>query len=142
VTIEQQFAGIERAIITETMWAANEAGKDAFGEARLNSSGGKSAAEIAANDHEYASRHPARDDDFIINSQTGAFKRDWQRTPAYYSGGEVRTSILNHNPVSDYFGGTVFMRRRPIEDAVAQFLENRALVVLEVAAREIEFQFS
>lgn len=137
MTRKQAFSTLRREVVGECRWALNSGTEKAYQRAREMSSGTKSLAEIAANDHEYATRHPAKADDDIINRQSGKFKKDWE---AHYSSGSNLTSaVINNNPVADFLEhGTKFARRRPIVEAVAEYGEKKILEKLEGASKRLD----
>ena len=87
-------------------------------EAKKQSSGRKTAAQMRKADHPYATRHGAPLwDPSTINVGKGNFKRDWQ----IQGGGNTRNgvAIVNYNPVAKYLAdGTRTMFQRPLEAKV------------------------
>jgi hypothetical protein len=126
MTIEQgirEVAKIRKELHEGVVDAVNQATFTAVIFAVRSSSGPFSASMLAKMDHPYATRHGApKLNPAFINSQTGAFARDWRGSYALksdYSTRGVTASITNDNPVADYLQfGTVFMVPRPIADLI------------------------
>jgi hypothetical protein len=87
-------------------------------EAKKQSSGRKTAAQMRKADHPYATRHgQPKWDASTINVGKGEFRRDWH----IQGGGNTRNgvTIVNYNSVAKYLAdGTRTMFQRPLEAKV------------------------
>lgn len=93
-------------------------------QARKQSSGTASYAQLRKEDHPYATRHGmAKRDPAIINKHRGLFYVGW----AYELGADgLSARIVNRSDAADFMGGTDKMLPRPIEQEVAAYTHQEA----------------
>lgn len=123
-TAGRMLAGLGRAIVDRIRRAEDRSATKGVQIAKDFSSGGKSLAQLAREDHPFAKRHGRpKDPPEVINKQTGQFRAAWKQVAQAINGQTVPV-IENRNYKSNFLkGGTVKMFARPIDEAVGKTLE-------------------
>lgn len=107
----------ESILRQEMSKAVASATRTTLEKAKDQSRGPYSSRELARRDHPFATRHPSPLlDPAIINEQSGAFLAAWNAASSGLKG-----KVWNDSFVTQFFGGTIFTRPRPIHDAIAIF---------------------
>lgn len=99
--------------------SAGDALQDGLEFARQQSSGGQSSAELASQDHPFATRHGSPRRDLLpINIQTGVFLAAWTVVLRGHGG-----QIINNAPhADDIVRGGPFVFARPIDLVIEEFV--------------------
>ena len=130
--LERDLAQAKRNVIQARNRAIRETAQDVKEHLKWFSSGPISLAQLAAEDHPYATRHSVmRYDPAIINKQTGVFRQSWQVFVTYIAGLPIWV-VHNIASYAEYLEhGTWKMVARPIDVEARKYAD-------QVLARKLE----